>query len=155
EIGRAFFGDGMDVKRSADVPMAAMWVKDLTPQEAYDADVRESASVAHIYGQNLVAAESLTALGEAGVAYAFAPEDLKSTADRELIDGVNRFVIHTSVHQPGSRPGPGLTLGPFGQWFTRNDTWAEQAAPWITYLSRSAYMLQQGHSVADVLYYYG
>ena len=29
-------------------------------QYGYNADIRESASVAHIYGQNLVAAESLT-----------------------------------------------------------------------------------------------
>ncbi|HXG63698.1 MAG TPA: glycosyl hydrolase [Blastocatellia bacterium] len=32
----------------------------------------ESASVAHIYGQNLVAAESLTAIGDS---FAFAPEN--------------------------------------------------------------------------------
>jgi hypothetical protein len=156
ELGRALFGDGMDVKSASDVPMGAMWASGgLSPQEAGDADLRESASVAHIYGQNLVAAESMTALGEPGAAYAFAPEDLKSTVDRELADGLNRFVIHTSVHEPLSRPGPGLTLGPFGQWFTRNETWAEQAAPWISYLTRSSYLLQQGHFVADVIYYYG
>ena len=50
---------------------------------------------------------------------------------------------------------PGLTLGPFGQWFNRNETWAEDAGPWITYLARSSYLLQQGHFAADVLYFYG
>ena len=64
--------------------------------------------------------------------------------------GLNRFVIHTSVHQPLVDKEPGLGLGPFGQWFTRNETWAEQAEPWITYLARSSYMLQQGRFVADV-----
>jgi hypothetical protein len=155
ELGRAFIGDGMDVKRDDDVPMGAMWVAGFMPQEPYDADLRESASVAHIYGQNLVAAESMTALGEPGIAYAFAPENLKPTADRELADGLNRFVIHTSVHQPLNQSGSGFTLGPFGQWFTRDETWAEQAAPWITYLARSSYLLQQGQFVADVVYYYG
>ena len=87
-----------------------------------DTDLRESASVAHIYGQNLVAAESLTAYGNP---YGFAPETLKPTADRMLAMGVNRFVIHTSVHQPLFGPGPGIGLGPFGQWFTRRETWAE------------------------------
>ena len=43
-----------------------------------DADIRESASVAHIYGQNLVAAESLTA---GSGAWSFSPETLKPTAD--------------------------------------------------------------------------
>ncbi len=50
---------------------------------------------------------------------------------------------------------PGLSLGPFGQMFTRNETWAEEAGPWVTYLSRSSYMLQQGKFVADVIYFYG
>ena len=61
------------------------------------ADIRESASVAHIYGQNLVAAESLTA---SSGAYAWSPATLEPTADKELAMGLNRFVIHTSVHQP-------------------------------------------------------
>ena len=71
----------------------------------YDADIRESASVAHIYGQNLVAAESLTA--GSGGAWSFSPETLKPTADREMSMGLNRFVIHTSVHQPVERQDPG------------------------------------------------
>jgi len=32
---------------------------------------------------------------------------------------------------------------------------AEQAKPWITYLARSSFMLQQGKFVADIIYYYG
>jgi hypothetical protein len=155
ETGRAFIGDGMDAKRFDDVPMGAMWTTPPFPQTAYDADLRESASVAHIYGQNLVAAESLTTFGLGRNAFAFSPETLKPTADRELADGVNRFVLHASVHQPLQRAGPGVTLGPFGQWFTRQETWAEQAAPWVAYLARSSSLLQQGHFVADVLYYYG
>ena len=50
---------------------------------------------------------------------------------------------------------PGFSLGPFGQYFTRQETWAEQARPWIDYLARSCYMLQQGRFVADALVYYG
>ena len=155
ERDRAFIGDGMSVKRGATIPMGAMWT--LAPgvnkeQYGFDADLRESASVAHIYGQNLVAAESMTA---AGSAWAWAPESLKPTADQEMAMGVNRFVIHTSVHQPLIDKSPGLALGPFGQWFTRNDTWAEKAGPWVQYLTRSSYLLQQGRMVADLAYFYG
>ncbi len=155
ESGRALIGDGMSVKRRATVPMGAMWTQ--TPgvnkeQFGYDADIRESASVAHIYGQNVVAAESMTA---ASGAWAWAPETLKPTADQEMAMGLNRFVIHTSVHQPLIDKAPGLALGPFGQWFTRNETWAELAGPWIRYLARSSYLLQQGRFVADIGYFYG
>jgi hypothetical protein len=73
----------------------------------------------------------------------------------ELANGLNRFVIHCSVHQPVNDKIPGLGLGPFGQWFTRHETWAEQAGVWTTYLARNCYMLQQGKFVADIIYFYG
>jgi len=155
EEGRAFIGDGMEVKRHNDVPMSAMWTQKPgvnNEQYGYNADIRESASVAHIYGQNLVAAESLTA---SSGAWAWSPATLKPTADKELAMGLNRFVIHTSVHQPLLDKKPGLALGPFGQWFNRNETWAEQAKPWISYLARSSYLLQQGRFDADIVYFYG
>src|ERR1035437_7094248 len=140
EYGRAFIADGMEVKRNADIPMSALWTPGKNGYNiGYMSDIRESASVAHLYGQNLVAAESLTAYGDT---WAFSPERLKPTADLELASGLNRFVIHTSVHQPTDDKIPGLGLGPFGQWFTRHETWAEQAKPWTTYLSRSSFMLQ-------------
>jgi hypothetical protein len=156
ESGRAFIADGMEVKKVNDIPMSAMWVQ--TPgvnQERYnfDADDRESASVAHIYGQNLAAAESMTANGNSS--WMWSPATLKPTADQELVNGINRFVIHESAHQPLVDKAPGLTLGPYGQWFNRNETWAEQAGPWIDYIARSSYMLQQGRFAADILYFYG
>ena len=47
----------------------------------------------------------------------------------------------------------GLTLGPYGQWFNRHETWAYEAGPWVTYLARSSYLLQQGHFYADVAFF--
>ena len=155
ESGRAFVADGMEVKKFNEVPMSAMWTQ--VPgvnkeQYGYNADDRESASVAHIYGQNLAAAESLTA---AAAPWAWSPATLKPTADQELLNGINRFVIHESAHQPLVGKAPGLTLGPFGQWFNRNETWAEEAGPWVNYIARSSYLLQQGHFGADLIYFYG
>jgi alpha-L-rhamnosidase/F5/8 type C domain len=155
ESGRAFVADGMEVKKMNEVPMSAMWTQRPgvnQPQYGYNADDRESASVAHIYGQNIAAAESMTA---AAAPWAWSPATLKPTADQELLNGINRFVIHESAHQPLVGKPPGLTLGPFGQWFNRNETWAEQAAPWVNYIARSSYMLQQGHFGADLVYFYG
>ena len=155
ENGRAFPADGMEVKKLDDIPMSAMWTQ--SPgvnheQYGFNADDRESASVAHIYGQNLVAAESMTA---ANAPWAWSPATLKPTADQEFLNGINRFVIHESAHQPLIGKAPGLTLGPFGQWFNRNETWAEEARPWMDYLARTSYLLQQGHFGADLVYFYG
>ncbi len=155
EGGRAYVCDGMEVKKFNEIPMSAMWTQ--TPgvnheQFGYNADDRESASVAHIYGQNLAAAESMTA---ANSPWAWSPSTLKPTADQEFLNGINRIVIHESAHQPLVGKAPGLTLGPFGQWFNRNETWAEQAGPWITYLARTSFLLQQGRFGADLVYFYG
>lgn len=161
ENGRLYMPDGMAVKSKADIPMAAMW--QLVPgkpvsnstYEMAASDIRESASVAHVYGRKFVATESLTANGMDGNAYAYYPGNLKSVADLEMANGVNRFVIHESAHQPVDDKKPGLGLMIFGQWFNRHETWAEQAKAWTDYLARSCYMLQQGQFVADVAYYYG
>lgn len=159
ENGRIYLADGMDVKRYADVPMSAMWTPgslggSTTEEEVRsEGDIREAASVANIYGQNLVAAESMTSIQNA---FSWHPEKLKRTADLEMASGLNRFVIHTSVHQPLDDKQPGFSLGPFGQYFTRHETWSGAGAKaWMHYLGSSSYMLQQGRNVADILYLYG
>lgn len=159
EHGRNCPADGISIKKTASYPMAAMWIQgkggSATRIPEGKADILESASTAHIYGQNLVAAESLTISGTDRQAYTYYPGNLKHAANLEMGSGVNRFVIHESTHQPVDGLLPGMGMGPYGQWFHRNETWAEEAGPWIQYLTRSCAMLQQGRYVADYLYYYG
>ncbi|CAN7340515.1 glycosyl hydrolase [Phenylobacterium sp. LjRoot225] len=154
EAHRPVLGDDMAMRSHTDVPMAAMWTynPDQGPKPTYLADLKGAASVAHIYGQNLVAAESLTS---AMSPWAFVPSDLKPFIDLEFASGVNRPVIHTSVHQPLDDKVPGLSLFIFGQYFNRHESWAELARPWVDYMARSSYLLQQGRNVADVGYFYG
>lgn len=155
---RIYLADGMDVKRNADIPMSAMWTPGgfggdgVNEEVRSEGDIRESASVANIYGKPFVAAESMTSIMRF---FSFHPEVLKRTADLELASGLNRYVIHCSVHQPLDDKMPGFSLGPFGQYFGRQETWAEDAHAWISYLARGSYLLQQGKNVADFLYLYG
>ena len=158
EGGRAYTGDGMDPKIKATVPMAAFWMENTPTGSSVPSaicDIRESASVSHIYGQPLVAAESFSVNGDEGRAYTYCPENMKYIADVGLSAGVNRFVIHESASQPNDKYLPGLQLFRYGQWFHRNETWAEYARVFTDYLARSSAMLQQGTSVADILLYYG
>jgi hypothetical protein len=53
--------------------------------------------------------------------------------------GLNRFVIHTSVHQPLDDKA-GFSLDHSVIFGARN---LEQAKPWMDYLARSCYPLQQ------------
>ena len=158
ESRRALVADGMDIKRTAAIPMSAIWAPGPLMGSTLPvaiADMRESASVSHIYGQEVVAAESMTSVGLMQQAYIFWPGNLKSVADLEFASGVNRIVIHESAHQPLDDKFPGLGLSVTGQWFNRHETWAEQARPWTDYLARSSWILRQGRNVADILVYYG
>lgn len=154
EDRRPSLGDDMAMRRNADYPMAALWTYPIggAPRPTLLGDMRGAASVAHIYGQNIAAAESMTSALQY---WAHAPSDLRHVIDLEFANGINRPVIHSSVHQPLDDKQPGLSLLIFGQYFNRHETWAEMAKPWIDYIARNSFMLQQGRNSADVAYFYG
>jgi hypothetical protein len=123
--------------------MGEFWVHALHPELMYYQDVRGAASASHIYGKNLVATESFTGGGYE------APYTLKKIGDYWFAQGVNRIVFHTSAHQPlDTKPGNTMV----GTHINRNITWAEEAKPYMTYLARNMFMLQQGQFVADLAY---
>ena len=153
EDHRPTFGDDIEMRRFAKIPMAAMWSygSRREPLPTYVADIQGAASVAHVYGRDLVAAESLTSAGQP---WAYAPRDLKPVVDMEFVLGVNRVFIHTSVHQPVER-APGLSLNAYGQFFNRLESWGELAKGWIDYIARCSFLLQQGRAASDIAYFYG
>jgi len=130
-------------KSHIDIPMAEFWVRALHPESMYYVDVRGAASAAHVYGKPLVATESYTGGGYES------PYTLKKIADYWFAQGVNRLVFHTSAQQPlDSKPGNTMV----GTHINRNITWAELAKPFMTYVARVSYMLQQGSPTADLAY---
>ena len=76
EDHRPSLGDDMAMRSYADIPMGAMWTmrKDAPPAATYATDLRGAASVAHVYGRKMVAAESMTS---ALALWDFAPRDLQ------------------------------------------------------------------------------
>ncbi len=130
-------------KSKVEIPAGEFWVHDLHPRLMYLQDVRGAASASHIYGKPLVAAESFTGGGYES------PYTLKKVADYWFAQGVNRLVFHTSAHQPlDTKPGNTMV----GTHLNRNITWAEQAAPFMKYIARNSFLLQQGKFVADIAY---
>ncbi|WP_336853548.1 glycosyl hydrolase [Sinomonas albida] len=156
EDKRPQLGDDLAMRSHADVPMGAMWLFDPgvgQPQPTYVADLKGASSVAHVYGKPFTGAESMTAFHRP---WSYTPRRLKHIADLELALGVTRFCIHTSAHQPSDSPPPGIALAPFlGQSFTRHETWGNMASPWIDYLARCSFVLNQGTPAADVVVFIG
>jgi hypothetical protein len=107
-------------------------------------------SAAHIYGKKTASAESFTSFRH----WYDYPGNMKQAADRAFCEGINRFLIHTSTATRPQDGKPGIEYGA-GTHFNPNVTWWNQAGPFLGYLSRCQYMLQQGLFVADILYYNG
>jgi hypothetical protein len=114
--------------------------------------VKEAASAAHIYGKTLVAAEGFTTIGPHWQESLWA--DLKPTFDRALCEGLNRHIWHTFTSSPAEMGLPGQEYFA-GTHFNPNVTWWNESTPFLIYLNRGQFLMQQGQFVADVLYYYG
>ncbi len=112
---------------------------------------RAASSCVHIYNKGRVWSESFTA---AGKYFERSPADLKRRGDIAYTEGVNQTLLHFYLHQPYEDKTPGLNAW-FSVEFNRKNTWFYQMKPFITYLRRCMYILQQGQDVSDIAYFIG
>jgi len=137
-------------KKHTDVPMGEFWIGS---PDRFVNDLREAASAAHIYGQNIAAAEAFTS-GPPSL-WRVDPYALKGLGDRAFCTGINLLVFHRYAHQPWLDRKPGISMGEWGINFERTNTWWNQGSAWIDYLTRCQWLLQQGRFHADLCYFYG
>jgi len=137
---------------SLDVPRGEFWYEHPQGDEHMHElqIIKGPASAAHLYDQKYVEAEAFTSvwLWQEG------PGDIKMVADKAMCEGLNRFIYHTFPHIPPEAGLPGWVYN-FGTLINTTRTWWPKSAAFHMYLARCCYMLQQGHFVGDVLYYYG
>jgi hypothetical protein len=115
-----------------------------------DIENRAASSCGHIYGKNRIWAESCTASGPPFNRY---PRQMKQRVDRFFAEGINATLLHLYIQQPDDRQ-PGRDAW-FGNEFNRNNAWFDGMGPFIEYLRRCNFMLQQGRYVADIAYFIG
>ena len=144
--------DGLQCAGMNDVTMGEFWYgTDIMSQfNPFCNVIRTVASAAHIYGKQIIQAESFTAWSH----FMEYPYALKFVGDQAFCDGLNRVVIHQYTHQPLMDAKPGNQYGA-GTHVDRNLTWWEQSHAWFKYLARCQYLLQQGKFHADICYFYG
>lgn len=130
-----------------DIPEAEYW---LNKREYGWWSLRMIASVAHINGKKIAAAESLTAM-PANLRMDADPFSTKAQTDLAFTMGINSMAIHATAHNPWPKHKPGLTSGFFPPLVGGWQTWNDLAGSWITYLARCCYLLQQGSPTADVV----
>ena len=143
--------DSLTFGGRVDFPVCEFWTEfnqDKFPQykRSRYTSMNATASIANTYGKKWVGAEAFT--GARG--WMDHPYSLKGMGDEAFCNGVNKFTIHSSTHQAYDRMRPGLTHRKWSQNFCRHQTWWEFSKPYFDYISRSQFLLQQGHRVADV-----
>lgn len=138
----------LDVTGFTDLPMGEFWMNRNITQ------VQSPISGAHIYGKNIISAESFTSTAE--VNWKGHPAIAKVTGDEAWALGINEFMFHRYTHQANTHVKPGLTMNRWGSHFDRTQTWWMNAGKaWFEYISRGSFLLQQGYPVADVLVFVG
>jgi hypothetical protein len=113
--------------------------------------VKNIASAAHIYGHKIVEMEAFTSHNKH---WQERPVELKKLADKAFCTGMTRVVYHTMPHSPKEAGVPGWSYQA-GTHISPKMAWWELSKPFHDYLARVSALLQQGHFVADVAYYYG
>jgi hypothetical protein len=145
--------DALETFRSAAVPQTEFW--SINPHRPTDKDrffTKEAASAAHIYGQRMIAEEGETSVGPQWSESL--ATDLKPSFDMGITEGMNRLVWHEFTSSPASTGLPGQEYFA-GTHVDPKVTWFDAGGAFFTYLNRAQFLMQQGHAVNDLLYFYG
>ncbi|HCR90053.1 MAG TPA: glycosyl hydrolase [Prolixibacteraceae bacterium] len=139
----------LDLGAIADVPMCEFWSKGFGFNSSFSCI--EATSIAHVYGQSVVGAESFT--GDGAEAWKMYPGSMKNQGDWAFCMGINKFVYHTFAHKAfNAKFLPGITMGPYGVHWDRGQTWWPMVPAYHRYIARCQYVLRQGKPVADILF---
>ena len=148
----------LDILRTTqwvDLPMYEFWARPdrdeyVTYSPATGVELNMPAFAVTGYDKKKLGAEAYT--GRAN--YSETPAALKPFGDRWYCAGINQMILHSNVHQPNDKM-PGMTIGVHGLPFNRNNSYWPYISEWFKYQSRIQYVLQQGVTFHDVLYYLG
>jgi hypothetical protein len=135
----------LDLGSYADIPMGEFWHNHF--KSAWSCI--EAASIGHVMGKPIVAAEAFTAVA---TFWKQTPWTVKNQGDWAFAAGINRFVIVTFAHQPWLDKKPGMMFSKYGLHWERTQTFWPMVDGYHKYLARCSHLLQQGVTVSDILY---
>ncbi|MFT4093389.1 MAG: glycosyl hydrolase [Niabella sp.] len=149
-VAPTMVSDGLLHYQTVDIPMGEFWLN--SPTHDKPNDMLDAISGGHIYGKNMIQAESFTTLK---MDWSEHPGSIKAVGDRNFAMGINRMVIHVFTHNPWMDRKPGMTLGGIGLFYQRDQAWFRQSKAWTDYLASTSALLQQGKPVADIAVFTG
>ncbi|MNX45302.1 hypothetical protein D3C86_758100 [compost metagenome] len=149
-VAPTMMSDALLHYKYVDYPGGEFWLKSPTHDKPFD--MIDAISGGHIYGKDIIQAESFTALR---MDWDEHPGNLKTTADRNYALGINRLFYHVFVHNPWTDRKPGMTLDDIGSFFQRDQTWWKPGKAWFDYCQRVQLQLQKGKPIIDLAVFIG
>jgi len=108
---------------------------------------RWATSAGHLYGRNVISAETWTWLHSP--AFRATSLDVKAEADRMFLIGVNQFVGHGWPYSPPAAGEPGWAFYAAAV-FNAHNPWFPVMPDVMRYLTRASWLLRQGKPANDV-----
>jgi hypothetical protein len=108
---------------------------------------RWASSAGHLYGRNVISAETWTWLHSP--AFRATPLDMKAEADRMFLLGINQFVGHGFPYSPPAAGEPGWNFYAAAV-FNAHNPWFPVMPDVMRYLERVSWLLRQGTPANDV-----
>jgi len=146
--------DGITNYKHSDIVMSEFWIPcPHRPRPENRFYIKQASSAAHIYGKQIVGAESFTSLKNPHWAVTLW-RDMKPAMDFEYCEGLNMIFFHTFTCSPKEMGIPGQEYFA-GTHVNPQVTWWDLSQPFMNYMNRIQAVVQRGTFIADVLYYYG
>lgn len=149
-VAPVMVSDGMQHFKEVDLPMGEFWLN--SPSHDKPNDILDAISGAHIYGKNIIQAESFTAIRFDWNEH---PGMMKTVADRNFALGVNKLFFHVFTLNPWKDRKPGMTLDKVGTFIQRDQTWWKPGKAFFTYITNCQSLLQKGKPVVDIAVFTG
>ena len=124
---------------SADVPSGEFWLGRRSHRS-----FQPMQKIVRDYGKRILAAEAFTTETAEG-RWLCTPAIFREAGEGVgWINGINRLVVHSYIHQPFLDKVPGRSMGRHGSQFNRNTTWWRDGHHWSRYVARGQALLQYG-----------
>ena len=144
--GMFMIADSVFSKKYVSIPEGEFWGY----QKFGAYDVKDTSSAAHLYGKKIASAEAMT-----DASYKMTIPELRRRCDLAFAFGVNAMTACAVPHLPKKDCGVKAPTGPREYGLNRSNPWWEDSRPFWDYIAFCSWMLRQGDSAPEALFYAG
>ena len=144
--GMFMIADSVFSKKYVTIPEGEFWAY----QKFGAYDIKDCSSAAHLYGKPIASAEALT-----DAPYRMPLAELRRRTDLAFAFGANSMTVCAVPHMPRKDAGVKAKTGPREYGINRTNPWWDESRPFWDYIAFASWMLRQGASAPEALWFAG